>query len=186
LRLSAGGCAVVELLAEVGFEPVQLSDERGPVDPDRACGGVDAAVGHRDGESLEPGPSAGLSLDSTQQQLWQPCRRCLRRGRAAGTPEAGLVVGGEEFGAAWGRALRLAGGGCAVEELGSGVAFEALELFDECTRADAEGLGCFGERGVGHGDGEAVEPFRACSAGERAVQVVGRGRGFGWRWSACW
>src|SRR5437879_3319304 len=41
LRLSAGGCAVVELLAEVGFEPVQLSDERGPVDPDRACGGVD-------------------------------------------------------------------------------------------------------------------------------------------------
>ncbi|GAB3839027.1 hypothetical protein ACFPIJ_35410 [Dactylosporangium cerinum] len=44
---------MVELLAEIGFKPVQLLDERGPVDADGARGGVDGGVGHRDGESLE-------------------------------------------------------------------------------------------------------------------------------------
>jgi len=41
-----------------------------------------------------------------------------------------------------------------------------LELLDECGGADTEGVGCFGERGVGHGDGEAVESLGAYPAGE--------------------
>lgn len=90
--------------------------------------------------------------------------------------EAGVCVGGEEFGAALGGVLRLAGGGSAVEERGSDVAFEALELLDDRGVADAEGAGCFCDRGVGHGDGEAAEPFGSCPSGERAVQVVGRHR----------
>jgi hypothetical protein len=66
-----------------------------------------------------------------------------------------------------------------VEELGSDVTFEALELVDERGGADAEGMRRFPERGIGHGDGEAAEPFGACPAGERAMEVVGRGRVFG-------
>ena len=61
--LFLGGCAVVEGGADVGFEAVQLFQQRGALDA-QLCGCVcDGRVGHGDGEAFQPGPAASLSAD---------------------------------------------------------------------------------------------------------------------------
>lgn len=46
-----------------------------------------------------------------------------------------------------------------MEEVGSDVAFEALELFDQRGGVGAEVFGCLPQSGVGHGQLESVEPL---------------------------
>jgi len=59
----AGCGAVVELGADVAFEPEELGDKRGGVGSSAGRGGSETGAGHGDLDAAEPAPAAEAAFD---------------------------------------------------------------------------------------------------------------------------
>lgn len=70
LRLAGGGGPMEQWCADVGFETIELLDERGPIDAEVRGSFGECRVSHRRSESLQAGPSVAVAANGAARSCF--------------------------------------------------------------------------------------------------------------------